>query len=44
MTKIYDAAAGWRNLISLRLGYGCVFFLNEGVKDEVAYGGTELFH
>ena len=44
MTRIYDAAAGWRNLISLRLGYGCVFLLNEGVKDEVAYGSTELFY
>lgn len=32
MTRIYDAAVGRRNLISLRLGYGCVFFWTRGVK------------
>ena len=31
-----DAAVGWRNLISLRLGYGC------GVFERVVYGSTEL--
>ena len=32
MTRIYDAAIGRRNLISLRLWYGCVFFWTRGLK------------